>query len=87
MSKSKNLTRTLAGLREALFDELDRLRSGESDYKRAAATAALAKGILDATSLQLQYEKAWHEKKIGAKLKSIELTDTGHLVAVESKVA
>lgn len=81
------LTRTLAGLREALFDELDLLRSGQTDYKRAAATAALAKGILDATSLQLQYEKAWREKKVGDRLRTIELTDAGHLVGVENKVA
>jgi len=84
---SKKLTRTLAGLREALFDELDKLRSGETDYKRAASTAALAKGILDATALQLQYEKAWHEKKIGSKLRNVELTDSGHLIGVENKVA
>lgn len=69
----KVLNRTLAGVREALFEELDRLRNGECDVKRAAATALLCKGIIDSAALQLQYEKAWQEKKISDKLRAIEL--------------
>lgn len=65
--------RTLAGLREALFEELDRLREGTSEPKKAAAIALIAKNILDSASLQLQFEKAWADKKIADKLRAIEL--------------
>lgn len=65
--------RTLAGLRETLFDELDRLRAGTIDQRRVRSTCDLAKSILTAAQLQLAYEKAWHEKKISDKLRTVEL--------------
>lgn len=69
----KKLNRTLAGVREALFDALDRLREGTIEPPEAKATADLCKGIVDSASLQLDYEKAWGQKLIGDKLKAIEL--------------
>lgn len=73
MNKPVKLNRTLAGVREALFDEMDRLRAGTSEAKDSAVIALLAKGIIDSASLQLQFEKAWHEKKISDRLRAIEL--------------
>jgi len=41
------IERTSLGLRNALFDELDDLRSGASTPARANAVASICKGILD----------------------------------------
>lgn len=73
MNTPKKLSRTLAGVREALFDALDALRNGSMEPAAARATVDLCKGIVDAASLQLDYEKAYGEKKIGNALRSIEL--------------
>lgn len=80
-SGRKQTGRTLAGLRESLFETLDRLRDGQIDPKEAATVALLAKGILDSAALQLQFEKAWSAKQIADKLRAVELvpslTDQG----------
>jgi hypothetical protein len=73
VEKPKKLNRTLAGVREALFDALDQMREGTLEPQHARSTVEICKGIVDAASLQLDYEKAWHEKKIGDKLRGIEL--------------
>ena len=72
----KKTTRTLAGLRESLFDAIDGLRGGTLDTETARAIAELGKGIITSASLQLDYERAWADKKISDKLRAVELVPT-----------
>jgi hypothetical protein len=46
-------TRSSAGLRDALFDELDAIRSGKSNPTRANAVAKLAAGIVETVRMEL----------------------------------
>ena len=49
--------RTSAGLRNALFDEIDALRRGTGDPKRALAIAKLAQNILDTARMEYKSGK------------------------------
>jgi hypothetical protein len=51
---AKKTTKTSAGLCDALFDEFDMLRNGESDSSRAAAVAKLAVQIINTKKLELE---------------------------------
>lgn len=44
---------TLAGLREALFDELNHLRAGKTTTAKARSTSLLAKRIVETVLLEL----------------------------------
>jgi hypothetical protein len=46
--------RTMGGLREVLFDEIDALRNGTIEPARAYATAKLAQQIITSVALELQ---------------------------------
>ncbi len=50
--------RTSAGLRDALFDEIDALRRGDGDPQRATAVARLAINIIASAKLDLDFHKA-----------------------------
>ena len=50
----KNTPRTSAGLCEALFQEFDSLRNGESDYQHAAAIAKLAVQVSSTKRLEIE---------------------------------
>lgn len=49
--------RTSAGLRDALFDELDGLRNGESNPAKANAVAKLAGQVIDTVKMELDVQK------------------------------
>ena len=51
------MTQNIATLRSALFDEINSLRSNQSEPKRAAAVANLAKQIIATGSLELRAHK------------------------------
>ncbi len=54
MGKSKkSTTRTSAGLCDALFDEFDMLRNGESDAHRASAISKIAIQIIATKRLEI----------------------------------
>lgn len=68
MSKTVNtkpVVRTSAGLRDALFDELDALKSGETNPAKANATAKLAGGIIDTVKMEMDVQK--HVAKFSTK--------------------
>ncbi len=50
--------RTSAGLRNALFDEIDALRRGDGDPQRAMAVAKLAQNILATAKMEYQIGKS-----------------------------
>ena len=49
--------RTSAGLRDAIFDEIDALRQGESNPTRANAVAKLANGIVETVRMEIDVQK------------------------------
>jgi hypothetical protein len=51
----KTTTRSLAGVRETLLQELDDLRSGRSSTEQAKAVAMLAATALKTIDVQLKY--------------------------------
>lgn len=52
------IPKTGAGLRDALFDEINMLRAGKVSTEHARALANLVRQVLDAARLDLQYRKA-----------------------------
>lgn len=62
MAKAKapsldNIERTSVGLRDALFDELDLLRSGEGNAQRAQAVAKLSAQIVSSVKMELDFAR------------------------------
>lgn len=55
--KPTSVVRTSSGLRDAIFDELDAIRSGESNPTRANAVAKLAAGIVDTVRMDVEVQK------------------------------
>ena len=51
------IERTSSGLRNALFDEIDKLRSGKSNIARAKAMAQLAHAILKSVAMEIEAQK------------------------------
>lgn len=47
--------KTIEGLREALFDEINQLRSGKGNLQRARAVSQLASQAIDSIRVQIQY--------------------------------
>lgn len=59
---SKNLpvspiTRSTTGLRTALFEEMEALRSGTSSAQRARSIAMMANSILQSVQVEIEYHK------------------------------
>ena len=54
---SKAITRTSAGLRNALFDEIDSLRNGASNPARARSLAMLANTALKSVEVEIEFHK------------------------------
>lgn len=55
MAKESKSTRTSAGLRDILFDELDALKSGESNPQRAQAIAKLACQVINSVKMEIEF--------------------------------
>lgn len=52
-----NVSRSTSGLREALFEEMDALRSGASNAQRARSIAMMANSILQSVQVEIEYHK------------------------------
>lgn len=58
--KESNMTtvpKTIEGLRDALFDEINELRSGRGNLQRARAVAQLSAQAIDSIRVQIQYSR------------------------------
>jgi hypothetical protein len=53
----RSVTRTSAGLRDALFDEIDGLRAGTSDGPRANAIARIAGEIVNTVHMEIAVQR------------------------------
>lgn len=51
------IQRTSAGLRDAIFDEIDGIRTGQSNPTRANAIAKLATGIVETVRMEMEVQK------------------------------
>lgn len=51
------VTRTSAGLRDAIFDEIDAIRNGTSNPTRANAVAKLATGVVETVRMELEVQR------------------------------
>ena len=51
------ISRTSAGLRDAIFDELDSIRNGSSNPTRANAVAKLAGSIVETVRMEIEVQK------------------------------
>lgn len=49
------IPKTIEGLREALFDEINSVRNGNGNLQRARAVAQLAAQAIDSIRVQIQY--------------------------------
>ncbi len=54
---STPIQRTSAGLRDAIFDEIDSVRNGTSNPTRANAIAKLAGGIVETVRMEIEVQK------------------------------
>lgn len=53
----KPVSRTSAGLRDAIFDEIDAVRNGTSNPTRANAIAKLATGIVETVRMEIEVQR------------------------------
>ncbi len=51
------MVRTSAGLRDAIFDEIDAIRDGSGNPTRANAVAKLAAGIVETVRMELEVQR------------------------------
>lgn len=51
------IARTSAGLRDAIFDEIDAIRNGTSNPTRANAVAKLATGIVETVRMEVEVQR------------------------------
>lgn len=51
------IIRTSAGLRDAIFDEIDAIRAGTSNPTRANAVAKLATGIVETVRMEIEVQR------------------------------
>lgn len=63
MPKAKKIVRTASGLRDAMFDELDALRAGESNPQMAQAVAKLACQIVNSVKAEIEFHS--HVRGLG----------------------
>lgn len=57
MTEFKAIDRTTNGLRDALFDEINTLRSGNGDANTSLAVANLAKQIINVAKVELEFQR------------------------------
>lgn len=66
----KPIPRTAEGLRDALFDQLEQLNSGESELDTAKAFASVSNAILKSVEVELSFHKARARGEIKSEVKS-----------------
>jgi hypothetical protein len=69
------IQRTGAGLRDALFDEIDQLRAGKGNASKAMAIAKLTAQILNVVSVELKAHKTAHD--LGMETSNVETIRLG----------
>ena len=55
--EATSIVRNSAGLRDAIFDEIDAIRMGKSNPTRANAVAKLATGIVETVRMEIEVQR------------------------------
>lgn len=55
------IPKTIEGLRDALFDEINAIREGKSNPQKARSIALLANKVIDSLRVQIQYGRLVNE--------------------------
>lgn len=76
------ILRTSAGLRDAIFDEIDAIRNGSSNPTRANAVAKLAAGVVETVRMELEVQRHLRSHKVGDK--TVETNSLGAPLALGS---
>lgn len=76
---AEKVKRTSAGLREMLFEEIDLLRSGESDVQRANAIGKLASGVVETVRMEIDVSRFLNSQ--GAKRTTLDQIKLGEAEA------
>lgn len=63
-TKVSPIARTSAGLRDAIFDEIDAIRAGDSNPTRANAVAKLATGIVETVRMEIEVQRHLRTVKV-----------------------
>lgn len=73
---STPIQRTSAGLRDAIFDEIDSVRNGSSNPTRANAIAKLATGIVETVRMEIEVQRHLKQNAGTAQIQA-QVTDMG----------
>lgn len=57
MAKSKAHPRTTSGLRDILFDEIERMQGNDADPTRARAVANLSREIINTARVEIEFQR------------------------------
>lgn len=71
------IERTSAGLRDAIFDEIDAVRNGTSNPTRANAIAKLATGIVETVRMEIEVQKHVRNSPVRPEKTAEDLTGLG----------
>ena len=74
--KRQRIERSAVGLREALFDQLEKLDSSEISSQQASAFSKLAAEIIKCTEMQLRFEKMRLESQVPSNLPEMNLGES-----------
>lgn len=77
-SSSSPIERTSKGLRDAMFDEMDALRAGNSNAARARAIAMLGNTILQSVTAEIEYHKYVSDVSKGVASAKLGVLELGH---------
>ena len=74
--KRQRIERSAVGLREALFDQLEKLASSEISSQEASAFSKIASEIIKCTEMQLKFEKMRLESEVPSNLPAMNLGES-----------
>jgi hypothetical protein len=57
-TKAKSHPRTTSGLRDVLFDEIERMQGKDADPQRARAVANLSREIINTARVEIEFQRA-----------------------------
>ncbi len=69
----KKITRNTTGLKEALFEELDSLRKGDSTPQKARAVSSLIGGVIATTRIEMDYARFVASESTNGKPKALSM--------------
>lgn len=74
--KVSPIVRTSAGLRDAIFDEIDSIRAGTSNPTRANAVAKLATGIVETVRMEIEVQRHLKQNPVVAGNEAARISET-----------